>query len=447
MANSGWVSLGSFRLTQVHDSIDPVLMKAFRPSDLSHDLLDQGDPEELLQYVAEDQLPFYSKESPLPRVRYCCPSGHARDRLDLFGLTRKAAIQLFDKSVQDRLSRNQSPPWSGSQDITRDQLVLQSITADRWLHAFKAIRDDRLTLELVEEWPPEDPDRELLLYMLRPHRDAFGYPSYEASPMIRLILEVTNADELLVYDLSGYADTHEAAEADEIVEIAEQLTEDDFRTLRRRIVLTEGKTDSALLSRSLRLLDPHLTDYFHFFDYQSKHPGGVGALANLIRSFVAAEIQHRIVAVFDNDTAARDALRTLQALPLPENITICQYPPISLGSLYPTLGPTGPADMDVNGLAGGLELYLGEDSLTDKCGGLRPVQWTGYSSKLRAYQGEVSDKHEVIAAFEERLTTCERDQSRTRCYDWDGIRAILNVIQSAFRELDENKVVTDWLCI
>ena len=33
------------------------------------------------------------------------------------------------------------------------------------------------------------------------------------------------------------------------------------------IVVTEGDTDREVLERSLRLLYPHLADYFHFFDF------------------------------------------------------------------------------------------------------------------------------------------------------------------------------------
>jgi hypothetical protein len=66
-------------------------------------------------------------------------------------------------------------------------------------------------------------------------------------------------------------------------------------------------------------------------------------------------------------------------------------PPLDSLTAYPTIGPSGRADMDINGLAASVELYLGEDVLTDG-EGLCQVQWTGYDTALRQYQGQVLDK-------------------------------------------------------
>jgi hypothetical protein len=59
------------------------------------------------------------------------------------------------------------------------------------------------------------------------------------------------------------------------------------------------------------------------------------------------------------------------------NRTIAQLPDLPMLRSYPTIGPTGPADMDVNGIAASIELYLGVDALRDDQGCLPAVQWTG----------------------------------------------------------------------
>jgi hypothetical protein len=45
-----------------------------------------------------------------------------------------------------------------------------------------------------------------------------------------------------------------------------------------------------------------------------------------------------------------------------------QYPEIDIARDYPTLGTNGLSHMDVNGLAGSIELYLGADVLRDSDG-------------------------------------------------------------------------------
>ena len=208
------------------------------------------------------------------------------------------------------------------------------------------------------------------------------------------------------------------------------------------VVVTEGDTDREVLERSLRLLYPHLADYFHFFDFSlRKLGGGAGELANLVRAFAAAGVRHRILALFDNDTAAKDALSTLDLHGLPKNIAVHHYPDITLAQDYPTLGPSGNTRMDVNGLAGSLELYLGRDVLADSNGELSPVLWTGYQRKLRSYQGELRDKQRILEDFKKKLAICEANQRQINSYDWEGVRAIIDAMRKAFHKVDKQAIV------
>ena len=69
---------------------------------------------------------------------------------------------------------------------------------------------------------------------------------------------------------------------------------------------------------------------------------------------------------------------------------------------YPTLGPSGNTEMDVNGLAASIELYLGRDVLTQDDGSLTPVQWKGYNETVGQYQGEVMRKAQLQHAFNKK---------------------------------------------
>ena len=149
-----------------------------------------------------------------------------------------------------------------------------------------------------------------------------------------------------------------------------------------------------------------------------------------------------ILALFDNDTAARAAISNLDPDSLPSNIAVRRYPSSHLARDYPTLGPSGRAQMDVNGLAGSLELYLGQDVLRDDEGMFSPVQWTGYDRRIGAYQGAILDKQRVLDRFSEKLANCEARPDQISHYDWEGIEAIIDTMRSAFHRTDTQAILS-----
>jgi hypothetical protein len=161
---------------------------------------------------------------------------------------------------------------------------------------------------------------------------------------------------------------------------------------------------------------PYLTDLTRFLDYERRPGGGAGPLAGMVRAFAAAGIANRVVAVFDNDTAAAAALRSLRKLELPSQIKVIQYPDLSLAQAYPVLCPPGseppgctPGPADVNGLAASIELYLGRDVLTRPDGTLYPVRWVSCDRTAGRSQGKFDD----------------RDK------DWSGLLLIIDAIFAA----------------
>jgi hypothetical protein len=132
------------------------------------------------------------------------------------------------------------------------------------------------------------------------------------------------------------------------------------------VVLTEGSTDSQILSSAAAVTHPHLAGFLRFMDFSAGAEGSAANLARLVRSFAGAGIANRVVAIADNDTAAHDALDRLRLEGLPDGYRIVYYPDLPLLANYPTLGPQfgEPVIMDVNGKAGSLEMYLGRELLT-----------------------------------------------------------------------------------
>ena len=204
------------------------------------------------------------------------------------------------------------------------------------------------------------------------------------------------------------------------------------------VVLTEGRTDAEFLTAGLRILYPHLTDLIRFLDYDYRPEGGVGALVRMVRAFSAAGIVNRVVAVFDNDTAAADGLKILETDKLPRHIRVIRYPSFDLASSYPTLGPPtadspqGSLSLaDVNGSAGSIELYLGKDVLTREDGTLRPVQWRSFIPGISRYQGEVIEKDSIHTSFRAKCAMALKDHASVQAQDWEGLRIVIDAIRVA----------------
>ena len=90
--------------------------------------------------------------------------------------------------------------------------------------------------------------------------------------------------------------------------------------------------------------------------------------------------------------------------------------------------------MDVNGLAGSLELYFGLDVLQQPDGTPTAVQWRGYDDTLGQYQGELLNKPALQARFVQKLKECLNSSPAVTRYDWTGMKLIVDQIRTAFHE-------------
>ncbi|PYU03509.1 MAG: hypothetical protein DMG33_16580 [Acidobacteria bacterium] len=70
------------------------------------------------------------------------------------------------------------------------------------------------------------------------------------------------------------------------------------------------------------------------------------------------------------------------------------------------------------------------------------MQWTGYDTSLRKYQGEVLLKDEIQERFHNRLQACVADPQLLQTTDWFGMRAILSAIFRSFHELDGKQILS-----
>jgi len=221
---------------------------------------------------------------------------------------------------------------------------------------------------------------------------------------LRLALETCTEQENLVYDLTDLVSSGYFTKNEDFVALAFESTANEHTSRSKIVILTEGKSDGWILSESMKILYPHLADYFTFMDFEAARvEGGASHLAKIVKSFAGAGIANKVIAIFDNDTTGLEAIRSLRQIKLPGNLSVLKLPDLKSLRKYPTIGPSGPVRMNVNGLAASIELYLGEDVLREN-GKLTPVKWSSYIPSMGQYQGEILDKDRIHKRFKEKLS-------------------------------------------
>ena len=367
------------------------------------------------------------------------------DRLDVLGYNLVTVEESFQQWVNEEKTQilEQLREWvehdSKSRDIMvesyrRDSEILAALTPRSWIEGLKLILSSGLKPELFGRYkgPYENT---LIGYMLS--HEWYGFPGYDILVPLRLAIEACESGNKLVYDLTDLVWEECFSYEDDFIQYGLDISAAEYSSRAKTVVLTEGKTDAWILEAAMKLLYPHLEDYFSFLDFEgTSFGGGVGNLANAVKAFAGAGIVNNVVALFDNDTAAASACKSLEILTLPGNIAIRRLPRIALLDEYPTLGPSGATRLNVNGIAASIELYLGMDILRAEDGNFVPVQWTGYDRQLKQYQGEVLEKNRLHSRFREKLARTSAPAGP----EWDDLRAVLKVIFSAFTKRNKGAI-------
>ncbi|MCL5291038.1 MAG: HEPN/Toprim-associated domain-containing protein [Actinobacteria bacterium] len=358
------------------------------------------------------------------------------DRLNIMGFTIRRIKEDFKairaqklEELQHGAEENQELDW-----FVDEWKFVKKLTFDEYAEGLRKVMDDKLVFWFLEKEDENQLDPLTKYIVLDDEHEDFelGFFASDIRSLLRLACELAAPNSEVVQDITevvhaGYYVEDEPVCRKSIESLTERHTENSLR-----IILTEGSTDVEILREGLALLYPHLAEYYSFLDIASfRSQGGAGSLVAIVKAFAAAGITNRIIAIFDNDAAAFDARRSLTAIKLPSNISICNYPNLDLLKSYPTIGPGGRVELDVNGRAASIELYLGEDVLTNGDGKF-PVQWKGFVEKLNKYQGEVMHKETIHEALQKKLKRCRTSQSEMIAADWQGLRAIFDVIFHAF---------------
>jgi hypothetical protein len=442
MGSRAELEVGGVRFDSWKDGVDPFIMVLFSESEKR--CTRYPVPPEAEEVLEEgEEWPFY-------QVQYVTTVQTLRKRLEFFGFTLDITKRAFDIAKQQEIKDIQRSIKNWSERASA-QKSFDSILARyrRGLELVSSADFDSWIQGIQEAYrSPSDhyPDEIVTLADYFQPLRAFAHDRFPGSldPRFRLRIEVeaVSAEEVLL-DVSALVNDLEYPISFPWTEHAIDELPSYERQRCHIIVLTEGSTDKFYLESAFALFHPELAHYVSFLDFNGWNvPGGASFLESMVRSFVAAGIRDRIVAVFDNDTAGFASYQRLAQLILPPNIRVLRYPDIELAKSYPTVGPSGTVTMDVNGLAASIELYLGEDVLRDENGELIPVQWKSFDPSLKRYQGEILDKRGHWKRFSEKLA---KVGDRPRSYEgteWRDLLLVTNALRAAFTMADGEELIS-----
>jgi len=378
----------------------------------------------------------------IPSHAYLVTVPRLVERLEVMGFTLpalksdvksclKADLAHLVRQIEEHDEQDGLPMSSYVRDLKRQRRLLEQFRLDRWVRTMRDLRARRILHrhDLGKDYTGLTPLQRHILNV-DDHYDSyyFGLPVSDLRYLMRALLICATSAEQVFLDLTEIEGRH-FEEGEKPVDDALAETIRLGRVCEKILILTEGRTDTRILSKSLTVLYPHLADMYSFLDHEAFHfGGGTGNLASLVKGLAGVGIGNRVIAVFDNDTAGEMQADQVRKLKLPENFRVLTLPHLKFARRYPTIGPNGALRTDINGCACSIELYLGTAALTGEDGSLIPVQWRGYESKLKRYQGELVDKKSVEQHYLDALNAPESlDEANLA-----SMRAVLQIIFTAF---------------
>jgi hypothetical protein len=232
--------------------------------------------------------------------------------------------------------------------------------------------------------------------------------------VLRLLAEAkANEDAAVVWQ---YGPLVEAGWATEREFVPEARRTETF------LIATEGSSDVHILKHALALLRPSIADFFRFIDVSESHPfSGTGNLVRFAEGLAKIDVQNQVVFVFDNDAEGLEAHQRLSTLALPANMRGIMLPELEAFRTFPTQGPEGLHNSDINRRAAAIECYLDLEA-----GGHPPakVLWTNYKKGFGVYQGALEYKGSYVKEFLKQTTDTLADGS----YDVRKIETVLDVL-------------------
>lgn len=349
-------------------------------------------------FQESDRNKIYDQENEVEEVFYRASRETVLKRLDLMGCTDDACKRRFEEwREQTIISEEDFQREYGNADNigeAKTLKALQKLDWNEWHRRVWGVLHTQYNIEVPDNFLDEI-DR-----CMKDHDPSWlWFDGYNSLLSLRAIISACPEAKTVTLEIGelisgGWIEPDDKVCAEKINVVSAR-----GQPVGPTIILAEGRSDITILKASISCFHPDLVDFVTFLDHSEfRVDGGASYVVKFLKAFAAARVPANIVAVFDNDAAGLAAYQDATALKLPPNMACMHLPDIELGRAYPTIGPQGESDADINGKACGIELYLGRTALSLN-GVLRPVHWAGYNKQMATYQGEVDGKGAVQQVF------------------------------------------------
>lgn len=351
---------------------------------------------------------------------YRAKAGRIRARLALMGFTPTACRREFSLGIEELLADDE--PGDMLEVVGLDGETVESMPRSEILDRGLAAWDNEKPYRSLGPL-----DRECAKYI-----DIFMEAGLDRRALLALQLETAPADEEVRLDLHDLYSAGYFNSVENITQLAADELAVSVSSGGPIIVVTEGVTDARFLQGALELVAPHVSHMFRFFDKEAGAEMGAAQVVRTLRSFAAAGVTNRVVGVLDNDAAGRVAAKNLNARPRPTNNRYFLLPDVPYGSSYPTYGPNGDADLDINGRAVSIEFQFGIEQLRLDGGEPARVEWSGREASIGVYQGNLpkKDKDAVQGNIRDFLASASPDHDPT-AEPWPAVHAMINRLLEA----------------
>jgi hypothetical protein len=355
-----------------------------------------------------------------PTFEYAASAQAIKLRLEILGYSLESTKLVFTKGIKNLIKEQEQYNFDNDTEL-KHLKTLDEGGFYFWVSLLKKILD-RDEIATSDEKPVAD--RDIYSFIIGDGQiedTVLGYPHISTGDLIRGILEAVDDDDEVLLDMTHLVIAGYYSEQEKVCENAVQARVNNTLEFQKIIILTEGSSDSKILSKSLEILYPEVADYFSFMDFgATRSEGGSSALERTVKSFAAAGINNKVLALFDNDAAGVAAQRRLSKVKWPNNIRILRLPDLPLGMNYPTVGAQGATLENINGRACSIELYLGEEILKEGDEFIS-VHWRNLEDQINEYQGEIFQKNSIQEEFFIKLA---KSQTEDLQKDWSGLRLI-----------------------
>jgi hypothetical protein len=330
------------------------------------------------------------------KIQYFAKRKTILSRLDIMGYSYAVAREALNRRLQREREFWHDDSRTASEWIRKHSSALEEFSVDQWY----ALAPQALQREAGGHQP-----KDYIEQCMRADEGWLWFAGLGSLLSLRALLDACTEIENVTLDISELVFAGYLSEEEAICSDRRSVASINQNPLSTVVIIAEGSTDIMVLESSLSKLFPEYYNYFSFFnngDVNINIDGGVSHLVRFLKAFAVARAPFRMVALFDNDTAGLQALRSASTPPLPKNIVAIALPNIEIAQKYPTVGPQGCHLVDINGRAVSIELFLGSEALAAD-GGLRPVRWTSYDKLVGEYQGELEGKRDALAVFRTAL--------------------------------------------